>query len=61
MAGTELHRTILEDVAGVHRRIPRERIGYALEIPYIAPENSTAEILAIPDSHPPASNNQGFA
>jgi hypothetical protein len=26
MAGTELHRTILEDVAEVHRRIPRERM-----------------------------------
>ena len=31
MAGTELYRAILEDVAGVHRRIPRERMRYALE------------------------------
>jgi hypothetical protein len=47
MAGTDLYRAILEDVAGVHRRIPRERMRYALDIPYIARENSTAEILAL--------------
>jgi hypothetical protein len=47
MAGTELYAAILEDVAGVHRRIPRERMRYALDIPYIARENSTAEILAL--------------
>ena len=47
MAGTELYRAILEDVAEVHRRIPRERMRYALETPYIARENSTAEILAL--------------
>ena len=47
MAGTELYRAILEDVAGVHRRIPRERMRHALDIPYIARENSTAEILAL--------------
>ena len=47
MAGTELYRAILEDVAEVHRRIPRERMRYALEILYIARENSTAEILAL--------------
>jgi hypothetical protein len=47
MAGTDLYRAILEDVAEVHRRIPRERMRYALEIPYIARENSTAEILAL--------------
>ena len=47
MAGTELYRAILEDVAEVHRRIPRERMRYALDIPYIARENSTAEILAL--------------
>jgi len=47
MAGTELYDAILEDVAEVHRRIPRERMRYALEIPYIARENSTAEILAL--------------
>ena len=58
MAGTELYRAILEDVAGVHRRMPRERMRYALDIPYIARENSTAEILALkrpghapPDDH----------
>ena len=43
MAGTELYRAILEDVAEVHRRIPRERMHYALDIPYIARENSTTE------------------
>jgi hypothetical protein len=47
MAGTELYDAILEDVTKVHRRIPRERMRYALEIPYIARENSTAEILAL--------------
>lgn len=35
------------DVAEVHRRIPRERMRYALDIPYIARENSTAEVLAL--------------
>jgi hypothetical protein len=47
MAGTELYHAILDDVAGVHRRIPRERMRYALDIPYIARENSAAEILAL--------------
>jgi hypothetical protein len=47
MAGAELYGAILEDVAEVHRRIPRERMRYALDIPYIARENSTAEILAL--------------
>lgn len=47
MAGTDLYKAILEDVAEVHRRIPRERMRYALDIPYIARENSTAEILAL--------------
>jgi hypothetical protein len=47
MAGAELYGKILEDVAEVHRRIPRERMRYALDIPYIARENSTAEILAL--------------
>jgi hypothetical protein len=47
MAGTELYRAILDDIAEVHRRIPRERMRYALDIPYIARENSTAEILAL--------------
>jgi hypothetical protein len=47
MAGGELYDAILEDVARVHRRIPRERMRYALDIPYIARENSTAEILAL--------------
>jgi hypothetical protein len=45
--GAELYRAILEDVAGVHRRIPRDQMRYALDIPYIARENSTAEILAL--------------
>ena len=47
MAGTELYDAILEDVAEVHRRIPRARMRYALDIPYIARENSTAEIPAL--------------
>ena len=47
MAGADLYNAILEDVAAVHRRIPRERMRYALEIPYIARENSAAEILAL--------------
>ena len=47
MAGTALYDAILEDVAEVHRRLPRERMRYALDIPYIARENSTAEILAL--------------
>jgi len=34
----------------VHRRIPRERMRYALDIPYIARENSTAEILALKEA-----------
>jgi hypothetical protein len=45
--GASLYRKILEDAAGVHRRIPRERMRYALDIPYIARENSAAEILAL--------------
>ena len=47
MAGTDLYDTILQDVAEVHRRIPREQMRYALDIPYIARENSAAEILAL--------------
>jgi hypothetical protein len=47
MDGGSLYREILEDVAEVHRRIPRKRMRYALDIPYIARENSTAEILAL--------------
>ena len=47
MAGAEVYAAILADVAGVHRRIPRERMRYALDISYIARENSTAEILAL--------------
>ena len=47
MAGSDLYQAILDDVAAVHRRIPRERMRYALDIPYIARENSTAEILAL--------------
>jgi hypothetical protein len=58
VAGAEWYRAILDDVAGVHRRIPRERMRHALEIPYIARENNSAEILALrkaghapPDDH----------
>jgi len=47
MAGADLYDAILEDVAAVHRRIPRERMRYALDIPYIARENSAAEIQAL--------------
>ena len=45
--GAALYRQILEDVSRVHRRIPRERMRYALEIPYIARESSAAQILAL--------------
>jgi hypothetical protein len=47
MDGASLYGQILEDVAEVHRRIPREQIRYALEIPYIARESSAAEISAL--------------
>jgi hypothetical protein len=47
MAGTDLYSAILEDVTEVHRRIPREQMRYALDIPYIARENSATEILAL--------------
>src|ERR1700683_1591772 len=47
MDGASLYGKILEDVTEVHRRIPRERMRYALEIPYIARESSAAEILAL--------------
>jgi hypothetical protein len=47
MDGASLYGMILQDVAEVHRRIPRERMRYALEIPYIARESSAAEILAL--------------
>jgi hypothetical protein len=47
MAGADLYQAILDDVAAVHRRIPREQMRYALDIPYIARENSTAEIMAL--------------
>jgi hypothetical protein len=47
MAGADLYGAILEDVAAVHRQIPRERMRYALDIPYIARESSAAEILAL--------------
>ena len=50
MAGTELYAAILDNVAAVHRRIPRERMRYALDIPYIARENSIAEILALQEA-----------
>jgi hypothetical protein len=47
MDGASLYGQILDDVAEVHRRIPRERMRYALEIPYIARESSPAEIGAL--------------
>jgi hypothetical protein len=45
--GASLYGQILEDVTEVHRRMPRERMRYALDIPYIARESSPAEILAL--------------
>lgn len=45
--GASLYGKILEDVTEVHRRIPPERMRYALEIPYIARESSAAEFLAL--------------
>ncbi len=54
MAGPSLYRAILKDVAEVHRRLPRERMRYALDIPYIARENSAAEILALRKAWPHA-------
>ena len=55
VAGTDLYRAILDDAAGVRRQIPRERMRYALDISYIARENSTGEILALkrPGHAPP--------
>jgi hypothetical protein len=47
MDGAALYGMILEDIAEVHRRIPRERMRYALEIPYIARESSAEEIRAL--------------
>jgi hypothetical protein len=47
MDGAALYGQILEDVAEVHRRMPRERMRYALDIPYIARECGTAEIEAL--------------
>jgi hypothetical protein len=47
MDGASLYGSILEDVAAVHRRIPRERMRYALEIPYIARESTPAQIRAL--------------
>jgi hypothetical protein len=47
MDGASLYGQILEDVGEVHRLIPRERMRYALEIPYIARESSAAEIRAL--------------
>jgi hypothetical protein len=47
MDGAALYGLILEDVAAVHRRMPRERMRYALEIPYIGRESSAEEIRAL--------------
>jgi hypothetical protein len=47
MAGSDLYQAILDEVTEVHRRIPRDQMRYALDIPYIARENSAAEILAL--------------
>ena len=47
MDGAAVYGQILEDVTEVHRRIPRDRMRYALEIPYIARESSAAEIQAL--------------
>jgi hypothetical protein len=45
--GASLYGAVLDDAAAVHRRIARERMRYALEIPYIARESSPAEIRAL--------------
>jgi hypothetical protein len=47
MDGASLYGQILEDVTVVHALIPRERMRYVLEIPYIARESSIAEISAL--------------
>ena len=47
MDGASLYGQILADVTEVHRRIPREQMRYALDIPYIARESSAAEIDAL--------------
>jgi len=47
MAGSDLYGAILDDVAAVHHRIPREQMRYALDIPYIARESSVSEIRAL--------------
>ncbi|MGH3399032.1 MAG: hypothetical protein ACRDPO_30550, partial [Streptosporangiaceae bacterium] len=51
MAGSDLYRAILDDVAAVHRRIPRERMRYALDIPYIAHSDADADAHADTDAH----------
>ena len=40
-------RRAAEAIDAEYRRIPRERMRYALDIPYIARENSAAEIQAL--------------
>lgn len=45
--GASLYGQILTDVAEVHSWFPRERMRYALEIPYIARESSAAQISAL--------------
>lgn len=47
MDGASLYGQILDDVTVVHRRIPRERMRYALDIPYLARESSAVEIAAL--------------
>jgi hypothetical protein len=47
MDGASLYGQILTDVAEVHSRFSRERMRYALEIPYIARESSAAQISAL--------------
>jgi hypothetical protein len=47
MDGESLYGKVLEDVVAVHDRIPRERMRYALEIPYIGRESTAAEIRAL--------------
>lgn len=47
MDGASLYGQILKDVSVVHRRIPRARMRYALEIPYLARESTAAEINAL--------------
>jgi len=61
MDGAALYGAILEDAAEVHRQIPRERMRYALEIPYIARESSATEIRALKNAWARAESMSGIS